>query len=152
MKFSILKYFYRARTSAHAKQEILSERGNKTSHFLYFFVRWIFARYFSLESECMFKNLCACFYLFIQYLKILCFYFNLIFWKQTSFDFNSGKTLCYVIKKIRKFLPSQFFLNNEKFVVQIKNFFWKWNLDYQQRIEQEIILFHSTFMSLEMTA
>ena len=31
-------------------------------------------------------------------------------------------------KKIRKFLPSQIFLNNEKFVVQIENFFGKWNL------------------------
>ena len=31
-------------------------------------------------------------------------------------------------EKIRQILPSQIFLNNEKFVVQIENFFEKWNL------------------------
>ena len=49
---------------------------------------------------------------------------NTLYLKETE---NLGGTS---IKKIRKFLPSQIFLNNEKFVVQIENFFGKWNLYY----------------------
>ena len=37
------------------------------------------------------------------------------------FDISNNAAVSLSIKKIREFLPSQIFLNNEKFVVQIEN-------------------------------
>ena len=45
-------------------------------------------------------------------------------------------------KKIREFFPYQIFLNNEKFVVQIEKFFWKWNLEIGTRYHFVSIDFH----------